>query len=449
MRNLLIILAVVFNFSQTIYTQIQQKLPATSKEKLSYKEIVKELETQQKQHDYTIPVLSAKTINYQLDSVVTFKKTAVNDSCVIRRRAYQYNSGNLKINDIYYNPKFETSSFFNSFRYISSSSTEYSYNKYGKIETAITQELGIQISSISMRVINEIAKIDTTFSPLNLLSKEEYLYNSKSFPLKRIQSQFYDNNWQNYITYKYTCDSVGNIVTDSGFYDPALKTPYFINKYLYNAFGNKLSEMNYTRISKLDRLGLTSQKKYDYSYNPDLTIDSVVYYYWSFTKSQWIANFKAKYFYSPNGQKQSQIYSLLDSASNQLKLANKSEYIYNTDNKQISTLNYAYNKTKNAWEFASREKFYYSITEVSDIANLPHTPATILYPNPVKDYLNIDITENTSGSISIIQVDGKAAGAYKVQPGKNQINLSHLKKGLYFVNIFSSNGKSSVKLVKE
>jgi hypothetical protein len=75
---------------------------------------------------------------------------------------------------------------------------------------------------------------------------------------------------------------------------------------------------------------------------------------------------------------------------------------------------------------------------------------TITYPNPSNDILNIEanLSANQTYSVVIIDITGKTLNSFKVV-GNNQTKITlptdNLNSGLYFVNIFGSDGQATVK----
>ena len=90
-------------------------------------------------------------------------------------------------------------------------------------------------------------------------------------------------------------------------------------------------------------------------------------------------------------------------------------------------------------------------TNCSSLLNTPDIVSgftAAVYPNPVKDVLNLSIKENTAiQSIYIYNTLGQL-----VQSDKNPtqtINVSGLKTGSYFIKIISDKGTASSKFIKE
>lgn len=82
-----------------------------------------------------------------------------------------------------------------------------------------------------------------------------------------------------------------------------------------------------------------------------------------------------------------------------------------------------------------------------------HTPFSI-YPNPVNNTLNIQSENNylSNASIQVFDISGKLVWFKVIDLVKsnNELNVSHLKSGLYFLTIKNKNGiKQTLKFIKQ
>ncbi len=72
-----------------------------------------------------------------------------------------------------------------------------------------------------------------------------------------------------------------------------------------------------------------------------------------------------------------------------------------------------------------------------------------LYPNPVNDVLTLNVTNLTISNIEIMDLNGRMV---KVISGNNtsdvKINVSDLSAGVYMINIYSENNKTTKKFMK-
>lgn len=82
-----------------------------------------------------------------------------------------------------------------------------------------------------------------------------------------------------------------------------------------------------------------------------------------------------------------------------------------------------------------------------------HTPFSI-YPNPVKNILNIQGQNNYSSdaSVQVFDINGKLLEFEIIDlvDSNNALNVSHLKSGVYFLTIKNKNGdKQTLKFIKQ
>lgn len=73
-----------------------------------------------------------------------------------------------------------------------------------------------------------------------------------------------------------------------------------------------------------------------------------------------------------------------------------------------------------------------------------------LYPNPVKTEINISFPKNSDmAEFKLYDVLGKEVLTKNLTPLQNQVQVSHLKSGLYIASIKSNNKTTSFKIIKE
>lgn len=79
------------------------------------------------------------------------------------------------------------------------------------------------------------------------------------------------------------------------------------------------------------------------------------------------------------------------------------------------------------------------------IENFTNSNIVSLYPNPVKDILNIDILDNTISSIKVYDLQGKLI----LEDTNTTINVNHLSNGIYIVKVVTEEGEFTKKFIKE
>jgi hypothetical protein len=72
----------------------------------------------------------------------------------------------------------------------------------------------------------------------------------------------------------------------------------------------------------------------------------------------------------------------------------------------------------------------------------------VLYPNPVKDILNIS-SETTITNIAIYNLLGQEVMTKSVNDTENSIDVSNLTSGTYFVKVTADNTVKTSKIIKE
>ena len=72
----------------------------------------------------------------------------------------------------------------------------------------------------------------------------------------------------------------------------------------------------------------------------------------------------------------------------------------------------------------------------------------VVYPNPTKDYINVQCTMNDVQSVEVIDVYGKVVNTLNVTDNQTQINVSGLAAGMYFVRVTTDRGVVAKPFVK-
>ena len=75
----------------------------------------------------------------------------------------------------------------------------------------------------------------------------------------------------------------------------------------------------------------------------------------------------------------------------------------------------------------------------------------LIYPNPTQNSITINVGNNqlTNASINVIDMTGRILITQRINNQNIQLNLSHLSKGIYFINFRNNLGGKVFKVVKE
>lgn len=82
----------------------------------------------------------------------------------------------------------------------------------------------------------------------------------------------------------------------------------------------------------------------------------------------------------------------------------------------------------------------YEITDATGISESELSQGITLYPNPASDvlYLKFELSRLVSPRFAVMSVDGKLLLFGEVTQNFEQLNLESLTKGVYLVNVYSS-----------
>jgi len=111
------------------------------------------------------------------------------------------------------------------------------------------------------------------------------------------------------------------------------------------------------------------------------------------------------------------------------------------------TVNYYYTNANNCSSFASRSVV---VSLCTGITELDHS-FTSVYPNPVKDVINVSIESSlvNQATIEIYDAIGKMIIKEKVSGSLTAINVESLAKGIYVLRIVSGANQVTKRIVKE
>ena len=73
----------------------------------------------------------------------------------------------------------------------------------------------------------------------------------------------------------------------------------------------------------------------------------------------------------------------------------------------------------------------------------------VIYPNPVRDVMNITNLESSNYTARIVDMSGRVIKSFVMRNGQNQVDVAGLKSGIYFISMNDMNGKvNNAKMVK-
>ena len=78
----------------------------------------------------------------------------------------------------------------------------------------------------------------------------------------------------------------------------------------------------------------------------------------------------------------------------------------------------------------------------SAVSNVANTAAAKVYPNPATNVLCIDVADNATQQINILDMAGNVVSTYAVTANHTEINTAPLSSGTYMLQL-SGNGKTA------
>jgi hypothetical protein len=119
-------------------------------------------------------------------------------------------------------------------------------------------------------------------------------------------------------------------------------------------------------------------------------------------------------------------------------------YEYNSNGEMI-TETFCENFFEGFYKTYSYEYFYNAeVTNSPEVGKIKFR----MYPNPVKERLNIEIQDNSTSDCQLFSANGELIKKLRLEQGINTFNVINLRKGLYFIQIPSKTGIINQKLVK-
>lgn len=90
------------------------------------------------------------------------------------------------------------------------------------------------------------------------------------------------------------------------------------------------------------------------------------------------------------------------------------------------------------------------IVSYISVANQNSNNSFLLYPNPVRNVLRVDLLSDNINDLQIVDMTGKLLLAKNVNPGElnQKVDVSGLATGMYFVHLIGAEGVKSLKLLK-
>lgn len=375
-----------------------------------------------------------------LDSIRTYHFYTSKDSVLFDRTIFSYNASGTIKNKSYH--------FWNDyFKKMLNNKFEYQYDETGNLKTVAFNDWKVSHHDV-FTTDGYIHSEGPDF--INYLSKYEYSYDQSGHQTSFTHNIYdsigqYWGIWEEFQNY-YDAAGIRISKVSASHYEHGRKEVYS-----YDLHMNVTTITQYHKAS--DHSWFYSGKTiYDYTYDSDFRVTSLLSFYWSFKAGQWKTVSKVEYSYHANGSLKSRIYFIIDTLRNEMVPANRTEYKYNKIDKINLREDYAWNKTTSQWEMRKRQYYYYNYsgttTNLIEISLSNVMPFSI-YPNPANEILFIESSDDFNMPLQIYNSQGQCVKTVRIEKGLNTIDLLSLPKGIYIIRTALKNEMKVSKFIVE
>lgn len=79
------------------------------------------------------------------------------------------------------------------------------------------------------------------------------------------------------------------------------------------------------------------------------------------------------------------------------------------------------------------------ITSSLNVEDYSRETSITLFPNPAQDFVTLSVSENKTYTYSLLDINGKKINQGITSNSKTKLSLTHLEKGVYFLQVFEDN----------
>ena len=117
-------------------------------------------------------------------------------------------------------------------------------------------------------------------------------------------------------------------------------------------------------------------------------------------------------------------------------------------NKSINQINYNWDTTKNVWKIRDTTTYHYSDFNSTSVENeVADNQNILIFPNPSSEKISLDLGGVEVADLVIYDVLGNEIMSIPNYKNKNEIDISNLSMGTYTIQVQSSTGSISQKLL--
>lgn len=160
----------------------------------------------------------------------------------------------------------------------------------------------------------------------------------------------------------------------------------------------------------------------------------VIEYLWNVNTNQCVVNSRQKSTFGENDESISNSQYIWDLIGNQLVGIYKIELTHDKNGNPDTEMTYRWDTIADNWANAIKKTYYYSEYNPTIVPGIPGK-TIVVYPNPAKDFIVFDVSNNLETVIvEIFDIQGKKVLEQEIS-GHMKISVSNLAKGLYMYKL--------------
>ena len=302
-------------------------------------------------------------------------------------------------------------------------------------------------------------------------TKMEYSYDGNEGIILKEESTWNEDSskWVNHYRTEYSYNSIGKESQNIKYLWNNDSNKWVLNLKQENSYDLNGSILQYyTYYWNPDSSKWSYYLKNDYNYDAGMNT-GYISYSWDADSGKWISSTSEEYVYDENEKIISKIIqfgpvkfestfdengnilisvaSMWDNVFGQWKISSKEENLYNENGVENKYYYYNWDNVSEKWDTVQMKDFYYTEVEITNIQNIKNE-FSVLYPNPVSEYLNIKLIDNISKvTFELYDLQGHMIKTKEVENGE-RINLEHLNTGMYLYKIHADGKKQNGILMK-
>jgi hypothetical protein len=330
--------------------------------------------------------------------------------------------------------------------------TTYTYNANNKVTEEIHKNWNATTNTLenSEKTINTYSAGKLTESVYydwqnsNWVNSYKYVvsYNANNLPSIYLSYKWNRSQWVNDERGTFTYNSNNKLTSD--IYEDWVGSQWVnsLNSlYTYNS-NNKLISDKSADWDEFNTIWTEngSKTEYDWDGTGNKTRETIYYKFSDGSRNQ----YKDEYTYDT--------FNLMSNFAHPFKDKTGLDYIFEDVphiNKVQGYNSYSYNQSTSSYTLSSRRTYNYNTALVlgKEKFEIPDSKISV-YPNPTKDFLNIQTASNTAFD-KVIVTDLSGSTVLQQNQNTTQVNVQNLAKGMYLLQVISGDQKQQTKFLKE